>query len=497
MQARVGEGGKLLEVKTETVVRPAPTSDNPRVREALAAVEAARQKLLDAERRVQNNLAAQKTIDSIAAKAASDATQAMGASLDPEKLRGQLAFIEAERERLTAAALAMKIEVRDAAGAVAAAEAALNAAGGAPPIERFALVTMVAPQAADVPVSVTYLVANASWAPTYVVRGDPDAGTPSLEFDANIVQATGEDWSEVALTLSTSRPTRAANPREIPPAYVDILQPVEEADMPKAVPGAAARMDTDMRPRAMASEGGEAMARGKRLAEMASDASVGGTGPAIEFVLPRTFTAASDQQAERRTRVATIEARPSYALVARPLVDSDVYLRARFRNETSYLLLAGAAHMYLGADSIGQASLAATAPGGEIELWFGREPRVTVKRELVAKTAGESGVFTKSKAVDRAYRISLVNTLPRAVDVEVWDRVPVSRNKDVEITMSEVAPALATDEKFVRDSRPQGLLKWVLSLPARADGKDARPTAISWKTRTVWPQDQSIAGDAD
>jgi len=501
VQAKVGTGGRLLEVKTETVVKPSPTSDSPRVREALARVEAAQARVAEVERRMANNAAAQKTIDSIAAKVSDDASKSMGGSLDPEKLRAQLSFIESERERLTAAVLGLKKEAKDAAGELAAAQNALAAAGGAPPIERFALVTVVAPEGGDIPVGVTYLVSNASWAPTYTVRGDPDKGTLALEFDATVMQATGEDWNDVALLLSTSQPTRAANPREIGPAYLEVYQPPVVAS--RMAPGAPAPMMaaemTDAAPenRPGSPGGGEGGARGKRFAGMAANADVGGTGPAVEYRIPRTFTAASDANAERRTRVASIDATPQFTLVARPLVDPDVYLRARFRNETPFLLLPGAARMYLGSDSIGQAALAETPVGGELELWFGKEPRVTVKRELVAKRGSESGVFSKSKGTERDYRISVTNTLARATDIEVWDRIPVSRDEKIKVETREMSPATATDEKYVRDAKPQGLLKWVLSLPARADGKDAKPATISWRTRTSWPEDIAVIGDVD
>jgi glycine/D-amino acid oxidase-like deaminating enzyme len=86
VQARIGAGGKLLDLKTESVALPAPSSDNPRVREALGAVEKARAALVEVDRRIANNAASTKLIDSIAAKTAADASQAIGSTLDPEQL---------------------------------------------------------------------------------------------------------------------------------------------------------------------------------------------------------------------------------------------------------------------------------------------------------------------------------------------------------------------------------------------------------------------------
>lgn len=496
VQARIGAGGKLLDVKTEIVALPAPSSNNPRIQQALVAVSMARSDLAEVTRRISNNDAAQKTIDSIAAKVAGDASAALGGGLDPQKLSAQLSFISSERDRLTTERLIFETGRKSAEGKLAAAERELAKAGGAPPAERYALVTVAVPEGGSVPVALTYLVGNAAWKPAYTVRGDPMAGTLAIEFDAVVKQATGEDWSDVALVVSTAQPTRAANPRDIGPIYVDAFDPNE----PRTVEVPATTMPPGAPAVAAPAEAGDVRMARKASMEIESlsrDAEVGGSGAAVEYRLPRTFSAPSDANGEQRTRVANISGKPTFTLVARPLVESDVFMRGRLTNESGFILLPGQARVYLGSDSIGTAALGEIAVGGEIELWFGKEPGVTVKRELVAKKASESGVFSKSKGIDREYRISLTNTLPRAVEVEVWDRAPVTRNEQVKVELTGVAPALAADAKFLKDERPQGLLKWVLPLPARADGKEAAPVAISWKTRVVWPEGMYLSGDAD
>lgn len=495
VQAKIGAGGKLLDVKTETTALPAPSSDNPRVREALEAVDKARAELAEVDRLSANNTATTKLIDSIAAKTAADASQALGGALDPEKLRGQIAFVEGERNRLTREGLELtKLRVK-AAGELSAREKALAAAGGAPPVERYALITIAVPQGGKVPVALTYLVGNATWKPAYTVRGDPAAGALKIEFDAVVKQATGEDWSDVALVLSTAQPTRAANPSDIGPIYLDVFDP----SAPRAVSSAAPMMAPGVPPPAGDFSGNGAMSRkaGAAIESLSNDAEVGGSGAAVEYRLPRAFTAPSDANGERRTRVANIDGKPVFTLVARPVAETDVFLRARLINESGFILLPGQARVYLGSDSIGTAALGEIAVGGEIELWFGKEPGVTVKREVVSKKASESGVFSKSKGVDREYRVSLTNTLARAVEVELWDRVPVSRNEQVRVELTAIAPALATDAKYLKEERPQGLLKWMLPLPARVAGKEAAPVTISWKTRVVWPDGMYLAGDAD
>jgi hypothetical protein len=51
-----------------------------------------------------------------------------------------------------------------------------------------------------------YFVPGARWAPSYVLRLDPTLGGGTLELRALVGQATGERWTDVALTLSTAHP---------------------------------------------------------------------------------------------------------------------------------------------------------------------------------------------------------------------------------------------------------------------------------------------------
>ncbi len=52
--------------------------------------------------------------------------------------------------------------------------------------------------------SLSYFVKQAGWAPCYTLRIDPAASRASLEHRAMVRQSSGEDWSSVALTVSTA-----------------------------------------------------------------------------------------------------------------------------------------------------------------------------------------------------------------------------------------------------------------------------------------------------
>ena len=71
--------------------------------------------------------------------------------------------------------------------------------------------------------SCSYRVGGARWAPTYVARLDD--GQVRLELRAAIAQATGEDWSQVAIELSTASPARRLALPELAALRIGRAQP--------------------------------------------------------------------------------------------------------------------------------------------------------------------------------------------------------------------------------------------------------------------------------
>ena len=56
-----------------------------------------------------------------------------------------------------------------------------------------------------------YLVNNCGWSPAYTFRAAGDRKQVAVECNAIITQTTGEDWSDVKLTLSTASPALSAS----------------------------------------------------------------------------------------------------------------------------------------------------------------------------------------------------------------------------------------------------------------------------------------------
>src|SRR6202011_2257652 len=99
-----------------------------------------------------------------------------------------------------------------------------------PPSRLEVRIDLAAVAATKATLRVTYAVRNARWAPLHDAR--LDTGTkdrkPALELvrRAEITQNTGEDWSNVALSVSTVRTGRGGNAPELNSLIVQYPQPL-------------------------------------------------------------------------------------------------------------------------------------------------------------------------------------------------------------------------------------------------------------------------------
>jgi hypothetical protein len=69
-----------------------------------------------------------------------------------------------------------------------------------------------------------YLVDQANWLPSYNARTDGKGKEVTLEYNASIEQMSGEDWSNVSMTLSTATPSLVAKAPVLEPLTIALSQ---------------------------------------------------------------------------------------------------------------------------------------------------------------------------------------------------------------------------------------------------------------------------------
>ena len=102
--------------------------------------------------------------------------------------------------------------------------------------------------------TVTYNIWDAEWRPVYDVKLDRKAGALTVERGALVAQSTGENWRDVALTLSTVRPSEQTAPGQIWPwqRWIEDPAKVRSKQLERSLGGAVVGALSGMADEAMA-----------------------------------------------------------------------------------------------------------------------------------------------------------------------------------------------------------------------------------------------------
>jgi uncharacterized protein (TIGR02231 family) len=205
----------------------------------------------------------------------------------------------------------------------------------------------------------------------------------------------------------------------------------------------------------------------------ASAATVNNDGPAVSFSLPRTITVPSNATDLQTTSLGAFETTAKLFRIAVPMLTDKTFIRSKVTNTSEYILLPGKASIFHGSDYVGKTTLPTIAPNETFPLDLGIDPVVTATRVLLEKETSSTGLFASGKQTLYEYQISISNGHDEAIEVHVWDRYPVSRNEEIEVTLKNMNTPLSTDPAYVSAEKPLGLLRWDLNIPANMTGDNS------------------------
>ncbi|HEV8028884.1 MAG TPA: DUF4139 domain-containing protein [Stellaceae bacterium] len=338
--------------------------------------------------------------------------------------------------------------------------------------------------------SVSYQVPHAAWRPIYDLRLDTTSGKVTVLQQATIMQSTGEDWSNVALKLSTAKPARGIAPPTLEPLRVALADLAQYRSRTRALAG---KDDSDGLQRLIlrapaASTAAPAPAEAKTEAEPEpvpiAEAETIAAGLSVEFAVPGVVSVPSDPS-QHKVRIGENSWDATFFARTVPRVDSNAYLHARFKNGTAAAFLPGVAAAYVDGVYVGRENLPLARPGEEITAAFGPDDRIRVKFEpQVEKTSVETAIIGKNKqVVERSFLTTVKSFHTRPLVVTVLDRIPVSGDETlkVEVTTTPEPAAKNVDDK-------PGLIAW------SQEYKPGDEAQFSLRYLLTAPQEKVITG---
>ncbi len=393
-------------------------------------------------------------------------------------------------------------------------------------VEREAVIVVDRENAKGGTIRLNYLVGSVAWRPEYKVRAGKATEDVQLDYLANLMQHSGEDWPQVKMTLSTAQPMLNASPPEL-----CMLQPVlvmrgqpggppMPAGGPTPFAQAVPAMDQatkamDLRRQATdnfrSGKAGEQMAGNKFL----NDASAyeqnlelqrsrdeihaqlkkkgfvgpaGSDGPSVTYHLGSKLTVPSRGD-EQVIEVVKLNLNPKFYYKTVPVLNTHVYRLADLVNKSEHVLLPGEATMYQGTDFVGRMPMPLVASGEEFTAGFGVETQLQVQRQMIDQTRSTAG---GNQVLKYDYRILVSSFKNEPVKLQVWDRLPKGETESVNVILGKTSHKLSEDGLYVRESRPHNLLRWDVEIPGNVSGEKA--FALTYDFRMELDRQMAITG---
>ncbi|MCX7288636.1 MAG: DUF4139 domain-containing protein [Rhodobacterales bacterium] len=388
-----------------------------------------------------------------------------GATADT--IRSMAAMIGTETLAAREAALAARVNLfpaqkalEDAQEALAKARAAYDALPSADTNYTALSVALDATSAGEHTVTITQYVGEASWRPFYdlnLTREGDDA--LAINRSVLVTQYTGEDWSGVDLTLSSSRPTEQAAPSTLWPELRTIAPEVDEDELAMKSMADGAMMEAE--PVVVA-----------EAAPVTAGAAL--EGDTVVYIYPDPVTVASGVE-DLRLALDSLAFSPVVKAVAVPRADRTAFVMASFTNAGTEPLLPGEAMLFREGVLVGTTYLDVIAPGAETDIGFGAIETLRIKREMPVRAGGETGVFTTSNRLTESAVITVENTGDKAWVVRLLDQVPYTEQEDLEVEVTATPEPTETDVDGQR-----GILAWEFDLAAGAKETITMEHSLSW-----------------
>ena len=137
-----------------------------------------------------------------------------------EDWSGILAFFEAEEFEREARRKEIEDEISNLSDRISWLKDELRRMGTGRGPDKEVVIDCELPAAGTLTIEISYLVPDAEWHPEYSVRYIEPDNEIELTYGARISQATGEDWENVPVVLSTATPHLGAAPPELSPHFL-------------------------------------------------------------------------------------------------------------------------------------------------------------------------------------------------------------------------------------------------------------------------------------
>ena len=340
-------------------------------------------------------------------------------------LKRLLSEVEREKKRL-ADALSGQTELASSAGVIT--------------------VELFCEKAGEAELEVKYTDESARWRPLYDIRTEGAGSKCRLTLKGEISQSTGEDWTDLPLTLATGAAVSGGVCPELYPERLGVYTPPK----PGARGLAMKAMAFDAVEEASCADSEEGFA----MLNFAQARAVS-TALNVEYALGASYSVKTGGDVKADILSGELEA--EYTYKSAPKLRETVYLTARARDWRELAPLAGEAAVFVGGAYVGSAFITPEADEDELSLSLGSCSDIDINRSAEKRFTHKADLLGKAR-YEVEWTITARSRRGGAVSLEVIDQIPVSADAQIEINALELSGAALDAET--------GELKWAFELKA-------------------------------
>lgn len=317
--------------------------------------------------------------------------------------------------------------------------------------------------------TISYVVSNAGWYPSYDVRVDDIRNPVSISYKANVHQNTGNPWVDVKLSFSNATPWVSGNIPVLTPWFLDFFNPIQPrmtvrgsqriSEAPAAVEEAEfAKMDD-----IVVVAGGPAVQK-----------QVGETTVTFDIAMPYSIISDGKMQTVEIQRLTSTA---DYKYVTLPKKSQLAYLTANLTNWAEMSLQSGEATLYFENSFVGKSYLDVNQLTDTLTMSLGTDNGILVKREK-RKDYTSKRTLGANKTETSSFLITVRNNKSNAVNITVKDQMPVSSNSSIEVQPLELSGG--------KHDQQTGYVTWDLDIKPG----ESKQLVLSYSVR--YPKDRNL-----
>uniref|UniRef100_UPI00356384E8 DUF4139 domain-containing protein n=1 Tax=Pontiella sp. TaxID=2837462 RepID=UPI00356384E8 len=304
-----------------------------------------------------------------------------------------------------------------------------------------------------------------------------------------VKQNTGEDWSDVALKLSTANPGLGGRHPEMDPWRINMASPVSKGSGVFSFSAKSARSLSEFSDREASDFYGDALMEDAVFEPAAApiqqrSSRVTAKGASVVFEVKGSSDIESDN-VEHRVAVTSVALPSAFRYSSIPKLSPYAYLKANAENSGAHPFLEGKANVFLDGNFVATTRMELVAPGEEFWVFLGADESMKVEHKLIRKYESKEGLTGKTTRHTYEYLLTVKNTHRVPEEVMVWDQLPISGSEGLKVKLVEPKYSEDTDALKIDDEKR---ISWFRTL------NPGEEWAIPFSFHVEAPRDREITG---